>query len=83
MIILGIGAAHPDVEIPDEFLSSLGVVPTDDEARLLARCGARSRRSSLPLQYIKDTKNAEVLEGRPQALPTPTTLAVAASRQAL
>ena len=83
MFILGIGAAHPDIEIPDEFLSSLGVVPTDDEARLLARSGVRSRRASLPLQYIKDTKNAEVLEGRPQALATPTTLAVAASRQAL
>ncbi len=83
MFILGVGAAHPDVEISDEFLASVGLVPTDDEARMLARCGVRARRGSLPLQYIKDTKNREVLEGRPQALATPTTLGVTASRQAL
>lgn len=83
MFILGIGAAHPDVEISDEVLSSLGLVPTDEEALLLARFGVRSRRASLPLAYIKATKNTEVLDGRPVALATPTTLAVAASRQAL
>ncbi len=82
MFILGIGAAHPDVEITDEVLSSLGLKPTDDEARLLARFGVRSRRASLPLHYIKETKNREVLEGRSVAVATPTTLAVAAARQA-
>jgi 3-oxoacyl-[acyl-carrier-protein] synthase-3 len=83
MFILGIGAAHPDVEITDEVLVSFGIMPTDQEARSLARFGVRSRRASLPLEYIKDTKNNEVLEGRPLALATPTSLAVAASRQAL
>ena len=83
MFILGIGAAHPDVEVTDEVLASLGLTPTDQEARSLARFGVRSRRASLPLEYIKDTKNREVLEARPQALATPTSLAAAASRQAL
>ncbi len=83
MFILGIGAAHPDVEITDEVLSSLGLTPTDQEARSLARFGVRSRRASLPLEYIKGTKNSEVLEGRPNALATPTSLAATASRQAL
>ena len=83
MFILGIGAAHPEVEITDEFLSSLGLVPTDEEAQLLTRFGVRSRRASLPLQYVQDTKNRDVLEGRPVAVASPTSLAVAASRQAL
>lgn len=83
MFILGIGAAHPEVEIADEFLSSLGLAPTEEEARLLSRFGVRSRRGSLPLNYIKETKNSEVLDGRPVAVSTPTSLAVAASRQAL
>jgi 3-oxoacyl-[acyl-carrier-protein] synthase-3 len=83
MYILGIGAAHPDVEVTDDILSSLGLKPTDQEARTLARSGVRTRRASLPLQYIKDTGNKEVLDGRPVAVATPTTLAVAAARQAL
>ena len=83
MFILGIGAAHPEVEITDEVLASLGLTLTDQEARSLARFGVRSRRASLPLEYIKDTKNREVLEARPVALATPTSLAAVASRQAL
>lgn len=83
MFILGIGAAHPDIEISDEVLSSLGLAPTDQEARSLARFGVRSRRASLPLEYIRGSKNSEVLEGRPRALATPTSLAAAASKQAL
>jgi len=83
MFILGVGAAHPDIEITDEFLSSLGLTPTGEEAHLLTRCGVRSRRASLPLEYIQGTKNSEVLDGRPVAVATPTTLAVDASRQAM
>lgn len=83
MFILGIGAAHPDVELTDEVLTSLGLIPTDPESRLLARFGVRSRRASLPLDYIKSSKNSEVLEGRSHAVATPTSLATAASRQAL
>jgi len=83
MFILGVGAAHPDIEITDEFLSSLGLTPNGEEAHLLTRCGVRSRRASLPLKYIQETKNSEVLDGRSVAVATPTTLAVDASRQAM
>ena len=83
MFILGIGAAHPDVEITDEVLSSLDIHPTEHDADALARFGVRSRRASLPLEYIKNTKNSEVLDGRPVAVANPTTLAVTAARQAL
>ena len=83
MFILGVGSAHPDVEVTDEFLASLGLVPTEQESQLLARFGVRTRRGSLPLEYIKSSRNKEVLNGRTSAVATPTSLAVAASRQAL
>jgi len=83
MFILGVGAAHPEVEVTDELLASMGLVPNAQEAQLLSRFGVKTRRTSLPQDYITTTKNREVLEGRSAALASPTSLAVAASRQAL
>lgn len=83
MFILGVGAAHPEVLFTDEFLGSIGLAPTEQETQLLARFGVQSRRASLPQDYVTTTKNRDVLEGRPVALTSPTTLAVTASRQAL
>lgn len=83
MFILGVGSAHPDVEVSDEFLASLGLVPTEQEAQILARFGVQARRVSLPLDYIRNSRNKEVLNGRACAVASPTSLAVAACRQAL
>ena len=83
MFILGVGAAHPEVEVSDEFLASIGLVPTAHESQLLSRFGVRARRVSLPQDYMSTTKNREVLEGRAIATTSPTSLAVVAIRQAL
>lgn len=83
MFILGVGAAYPDVEVSDAFLASLGLVPSEWEAGVIARAGVCSRRVSLPLEYIQSTKNKVVLDGRPFATATPTSLGAAAARQAL
>lgn len=83
MFILGVGAAHPDVELSDQFLASIGITPTEQEAQILARTGIRSRRVSLPLEYIQQKKNVDVLEGRAVATTSPTALAVVAARQAI
>lgn len=83
MFILGVGAAHPEVEVTDEFLASIGVTPTAQETQLLSRFGVETRRSSIPQDYVRTTKNSDVLEGRAVALASPTSLAVTASRQAL
>ena len=83
MYILGVGAAHPEVEVSDEFLASIGLVPNAQEAQLLSRFGVRTRRVSISQDYITTTKNREVLEGRDVALASPTALAVTAIRQAL
>jgi 3-oxoacyl-[acyl-carrier-protein] synthase-3 len=82
MFILGVGAAYPEVEVSDDFLASIGLVPTEEDAAVIARAGVRSRRVSLPLDYIQTSKNRVVLDGRPVATATPTSLGAAAAREA-
>jgi len=83
MFILGVGAAYPEVEISDLFLASIGLLPSKEEAIILARVGVRSRRTSLPIEYIQTTKNLTALKGREVASSSPTTLGESAARQAL
>jgi 3-oxoacyl-[acyl-carrier-protein] synthase-3 len=54
----GIGHFHPDNEITNAFIESLDIGTT--EAWILERVGIRSRRSVLPLDYIKATRNADL-----------------------
>lgn len=51
-----IGHFHPEHEISNAFLESLDI--GTDEAWILERVGIRSRRTSLPLDYIRATRNA-------------------------
>lgn len=83
MYIVGAGAAYPDTELTDEFLQSLGLGLTEHERSVLSRLGVHSRRTTLPLEYILSTKNADVLEARTRATLSPTELGVRAARQAL
>ncbi|NVB41270.1 ketoacyl-ACP synthase III [Pseudenhygromyxa sp. WMMC2535] len=53
----GIGHYHPDNEISNAFLESLDI--GTDEAWILERVGIRSRRTALPLDYIRETRNAD------------------------
>ena len=55
--LLGLGHFHPVNEISNSFLESLDI-GTDDEW-ILERVGIRSRRTVLPLDYIRQTRNAE------------------------
>ena len=55
--LLGIGHFHPGNEITNQFLEDLDI-GTDDEW-ILERTGIRSRRTALPLDYIRETQNAE------------------------
>jgi 3-oxoacyl-[acyl-carrier-protein] synthase-3 len=83
MYIVGAGAAYPETELTDEFLQSLGLRLSEDEQRVVSRLGVRSRRISLPLEYISSTKNRDVLQARTKATATPTDLGVKAAHQAL
>jgi len=53
----GLGHYHPGNEITNAFLESLDI-GTNDEW-ILERVGIRCRRTALPLDYIRETKNAE------------------------
>lgn len=55
--LLGLGHFHPDNEITNRFLEDLDI-GTNDEW-ILERTGIRSRRTSLSLDYIRETGNAD------------------------
>ena len=53
----GVGHFHPPNEITNHFLESLDIETSDDW--IMDRVGIRSRRTGLPLDYIRDTKNRD------------------------
>ena len=53
----GIGHFHPENEITNRFLEDLEI-DTNDEW-IIERVGIRSRRTVLPLEYIRETHNAD------------------------
>lgn len=55
--LLGLGHFHPKNEITNRFLEDLDI-GTNDEW-ILERTGIRSRRTALPLDYIRETRNRD------------------------
>jgi len=55
----GIGHWNPDNEITNRFLEDLDI--GTDDAWIIERVGIRSRRTVLPLDYIRETRNADPL----------------------
>ena len=53
----GLGHFHPEVEITNRFLEELDIGTTDQW--ILERVGIRSRRTVMPLDYIRETRNRE------------------------
>jgi 3-oxoacyl-[acyl-carrier-protein] synthase-3 len=53
----GLGHFHPENEITNRFLEELDIGTTDDW--ILERVGIRSRRTSLPLDYVRTTRNRD------------------------
>ena len=64
----GLGHFHPENEISNQFLESLDI-GTNDEW-ILERTGIRSRRTVLPLDYIRDTRNRDLRAANEAALYT-------------
>ncbi len=83
MFIIGVGAATPTTELSEQFLASIGLTLGGEGRALLSRSGVAGRRVSLPLEYIKEKRNRDVLEGRAVATVSPTALATQAATQAL
>ncbi|MCA9617747.1 MAG: ketoacyl-ACP synthase III [Myxococcales bacterium] len=57
MHILGLGHFHPENTLDNAFFESLDI--GTDEAWILSRVGIHSRRTVLPLDYLRATKNAD------------------------
>jgi 3-oxoacyl-[acyl-carrier-protein] synthase-3 len=53
----GMGHFHPENEITNQFLESLDIGTSDQW--IMDRVGIRSRRSALPLDYIRETRNSD------------------------
>jgi len=66
LYIHGLGHFHPENVIDNRFLVELDI-DTNDEW-ITERVGIRERRTVLPLDYIKQTKNADVRAGQEAAL---------------
>jgi 3-oxoacyl-[acyl-carrier-protein] synthase-3 len=61
LYVHGVGHFHPETVIDNAFLEELGIGTTD--AWILERVGIRERRTVLPLDYIRRTRNADVRAG--------------------
>lgn len=56
--VLGLGHFHPENVIDNAFLESLDIGTND--AWIMKRVGIRTRRTVLPLDYIRETKNQDL-----------------------
>lgn len=57
LFLHGLGHFHPENEITNRFLEELDI--GTDESWILERVGIRSRRTALPLDYIRETRNRD------------------------
>ncbi len=79
--ILGMGFAHPQTRISNEFIEGLNI--GTNAQWISEKLGIQSRLSSLPLDYIAKTRNENPREAVKVATDTPTTLAKRAVEMAL
>lgn len=77
----GLGHFHPENIITNRFIEDLDIGST--EAWILERVGIRTRRTTLSLDYIKETKNRDPRAAREASLYTDAQTAAAAARMAL
>ena len=77
----GIGHFHPENVITNRFLEELEI--GTDEAWILERVGIRERRTVLPLDYIRQTKNRDPRAAHEASLYRNAETAAAAARMAL
>lgn len=77
----GIGHHHPEAEITNQFLAELDI-GTDDQW-IMERVGIRSRRTVLPLDYIRHTRNQDIRASTEAAVVTNAEAGAHAARLAV
>lgn len=81
LYVLGMGYFHPETEINNKFIEELGV---DTNAQwIMDKIGISSRRSTLPLSYIRETKNLEPSAALKVAAFDPSQMGIKAAEMAL
>lgn len=77
----GIGHHHPEAEITNQFLEELDI--GTDEEWIMERVGIRSRRTVLPLDYIRHTRNSDTRASNEAAVLTNAESGAHAARMAV
>jgi 3-oxoacyl-[acyl-carrier-protein] synthase-3 len=77
----GLGHFHPENEISNAFLEELDIGTT--EAWIVERVGIRSRRTVLPLDYIRKTRNVDLRAAAEAAVHSNAEMADLAARMAV
>ncbi len=77
----GLGHAHPATVIDNAFLESLDL--GTDDGWIVSRTGIRTRRTVLPLDYLRDTRNRDPRAAAEAALEDQAALGARAARMAL
>jgi 3-oxoacyl-[acyl-carrier-protein] synthase-3 len=81
LYVHGLGHAHPDNEISNRFLEQLDIGTSDEW--IMERVGIRNRRSVLPLDYIRETRNRDLRASLEAAELNNAQLTARAARQAI
>jgi 3-oxoacyl-[acyl-carrier-protein] synthase-3 len=81
LFLHGIGHAHPENELDNRFLEELEIGTSHDW--IVERTGIHSRRTVLPLDYIRTTRNADPRAAEEAAVCSNTSLATQAAEMAL
>lgn len=76
-----LGHAHPATVLDNAFLESLDI--GTDDAWIVSRTGIRTRRTVLPLDYLRHTRNLDPREAAEAALEDQASLGARAARMAL
>lgn len=79
--VLGMGFYHPPISIDNRFIEALNV--GTNEQWIVEKIGIITRRSSLPLSYIAETRNQDPRAATRVASIGPTGMGVEAARAAL
>lgn len=77
----GVGHFHPETEISNRFLEELDI--GTDDAWIVERVGIRSRRSVLPLDYVRQTRNRDPRAAMEAALVSNAAMGAQAAEMAL
>ena len=79
--VLGMGAAHPEGRLPSQMLEDMDIGTTAEW--ISQYIGIETRATSLPLDYIRETKNEDFRKAREVRNSSPAELGAQAAEQAL